>query len=175
VYGTPHSLLNDPAVIANPENRSEIFNWKLTETRDPFGNRIRYDYERDSGDTADHLWDQLYLRQIRYVDYVDPQSNDEQFLVSVTFNYEERPDPFSDYRAGFEIRTNRRCISIEVRTHADRERLVRVYRPRPSGLAATATGSNSTRFTPISSCAAGRSIQAARRAMPRPAPRSRIT
>lgn len=127
VYGTPNRSLNDPAAIANPENRSEIFNWKLTETRDPFENRIRYDYERDSGETADHLWEQLYLRQIRYVDYVDPQSNDEQFLVSVTFNYEVRPDPCSDYRAGFEIRTTRRCTRIEIRTHADRERLVRVY------------------------------------------------
>ena len=128
LYGTPQSFPNDPATIANPENRSEIFNWKLTETRDPFGNRIRYDYERDSGDTADHLWDQLYLKRIRYVDYTDPQSSEEQFLVSVTFNYEMRPDPFSDYRPGFEIRTNRRCNSIEIRTHADRERLVRVYR-----------------------------------------------
>jgi hypothetical protein len=29
----------------------------------------------------------------------------------------ERPDPFSDYRAGFEVRTRRRCKQIEVRTH----------------------------------------------------------
>src|SRR5919199_1076371 len=64
VYGTPLRVQNDPAVIANPENRNQIFHWKLTETRDPFGNTIRYDYARDSGDTADHLWDQLYLRQI---------------------------------------------------------------------------------------------------------------
>jgi hypothetical protein len=127
IYGTPHSFLNDLAVIANPENRSEIFNWKLTETQDPFGNRIRYDYERDLGDTADHLWDQLYLKRIRYVDYTHPQSSDEQFLVSVTFNYEVRPDPFSEYRPGFEIRTTQRCTRIEIRTHADRERLVRVY------------------------------------------------
>ena len=74
VYGTPRSIQNDPAVIANPENRSQIFNWKLTETEDPFGNTIRYDYERDLGDTADHLWDQLYLKRIRYVDYTDPQA-----------------------------------------------------------------------------------------------------
>ena len=105
---------NDPAVIANPENRSQIFNWKLTETQDPFGNIIRYDYERELGDTADHLWDQLYLRRIRYVDYADPGTGDEKFLISVTFNYEERPDPFSEYRPGFEIRTTRRCT-----THRD--------------------------------------------------------
>lgn len=128
LYGTPLGIQNDPAVIANPENRSHIYNWKLTETKDLFGNIIRYDYERDLGDTADHLWDQLYLKRIRYVDYTDPQGGGEKFLVSVTFNYEERPDPFSEYRPGFEIRTTRRCTSIEVRTHADRERLVRVYR-----------------------------------------------
>ena len=51
VYGTPRSIQNDPAVLANPENRSQIFNWKLAETQDPFGNTIRYDYERDVGDT----------------------------------------------------------------------------------------------------------------------------
>ncbi|HEY5742207.1 MAG TPA: SpvB/TcaC N-terminal domain-containing protein, partial [Terrimicrobiaceae bacterium] len=128
VYGTPLSIQNDPAVVANPENRSDIFNWKLTETKDPFGNAIRYDYERDFGGTADHPWDQLYLKRIRYVDYADPQTGGEKFLVSVTFNYEERPDPFSEYRPGFEIRTTKRCTSIEIRTHADRERLVRVYR-----------------------------------------------
>jgi hypothetical protein len=113
VYGTPLSVQNDPAVIANPEDQNQIFQWKLTETRDPFGNTIRYDYERDLGDTADHLWDQLYLRRIRYVNYADSQAGDEKFLISVTFNYEERPDPFSEYRPGFEIRTTRRCSTIE--------------------------------------------------------------
>jgi RHS repeat-associated protein len=127
-YGTPLSIRGDPAVVANPENRSQIFNWKLSETKDSFGNTIRYDYERQSGDTADHLWDQLYLKRIRYADYTDPEAGDEKFLISVIFNYEERPDPFSDYRPGFEIRTTRRCTTIELRTHADRERLVRTYR-----------------------------------------------
>lgn len=54
-YGTPQRAETDPAVIADPENRSKVFAWKLTETKDPFGNLIRYDYERDLGDTADHL------------------------------------------------------------------------------------------------------------------------
>lgn len=128
VYGTPRNTQDDPAVIANPEQRNQIFNWKLTETQDPFGNAIRYDYERDLGDTVDHLWDQLYLRRIRYGDYTDHQVGGEKFLISVVFNYEQRPDPFSDYRPGFEIRTTRRCTSIEIRTHADRERLTRIYR-----------------------------------------------
>jgi len=41
--------------------------------------------------------------------------------------YEQRPDPFSSYRSGFEIRTRLRCTRIEVRTHADIIRLVRRY------------------------------------------------
>ncbi len=131
VYGTPFTLPDDPAAIANPENRAEVFSWQLTKTVDPFGNTIQYEYERDSGDTADHHWDQLYLKRIQYADYTELGTDGnpvDKFLVSVTFVYEERPDPFSDHRAGFEIRTRRRCTSIEIRTHADRERLVRTYR-----------------------------------------------
>ena len=46
-YGTPSSLGDDPAAIADPHESTRIFAWRLTETRDPFGNRIRYEYERD--------------------------------------------------------------------------------------------------------------------------------
>ena len=67
----------------------------------------RYDYWRDRG--ASRQWDQLYLARIRYVDY-----GADRFLVSVSFDYEERPDPFSDYRAGFEIRT--RCAAGAIRS-----------------------------------------------------------
>jgi virulence plasmid B protein/glycosyltransferase TcdB-like subunit of Tc toxin len=131
VYGTPFTSPDDPAVTANPANRAEVFSWNLTKTVDPFGNTIQYEYERDTGDTSDHHWDQLYLKRIQYADYTELGTDGtpvEKFLVSVTLVYEERPDPFSDHRAGFEIRTRRRCTSIEIRTHADRERLVRVYR-----------------------------------------------
>ena len=131
-YGTPLARPDDPATTANPEDRAEVFSWGLTETVDPFGNTIRYEYERDAGDTPGHHWDQRYLTRIRYADYTEPDAQNgaevEAFLVSVSFLYEERPDPFSDHRAGFEVRTRRRCTGIEVRTHADRARLVRVYR-----------------------------------------------
>ena len=72
-------------------------------TVDPFGNTIQYEYERDAGDTPGHHWDQLYLKRIRYADYTEPAPERVRrggFLVSVTFVYEERPDPFSDHRAG---------------------------------------------------------------------------
>ncbi|MCQ3976647.1 MAG: hypothetical protein DPW09_24710 [Anaerolineae bacterium] len=130
-YGTPGSIPNDPATIAAPndrtnatsDDRTKIFAWKLTRTEDPFGNRIEYNYERDTGQ-------QLYLSAIRYSD-----TDTGQFLVSIEFSYEDLnpklkwyddnnvPDekriyPFSDYRAGFEIRTTRRCKKIEIKTHA---------------------------------------------------------
>jgi len=54
-----------------------------------------------------HYWDQVYLSRIRYADYGEP--SDRRFLVTVDFRYSLRPDPFSDYRAGFELRTVRRC------------------------------------------------------------------
>jgi RHS repeat-associated protein len=139
VYGTPRPEhappeWSDPVVIAAPEpdKRHHIFAWQLTRTTDPFGNQILYDYWRDLGAHGPHHWDQLYLKEIRYADYMEDDQT--KFLVSVTFDYGdedqpagERPDPFSDYRAGFEIRTQRRCKRIVVRTHAGSERLVRTY------------------------------------------------
>lgn len=117
----------DPAVIANPDpdKRHHIFAWRLTQTTDPFGNHIIYEYERDLREDGPHHWDQVYLKRIRYADYT--AQGETKYLVSVTFSYTERPDPFSDYRAGFEVRTTKRCTRIEIRTHADQERLVRAY------------------------------------------------
>ncbi|MDZ7961970.1 MAG: SpvB/TcaC N-terminal domain-containing protein [Aulosira sp. DedQUE10] len=126
LYGTPGVAGNDLAAIAHPVNLSQIFAWKLTRTTDPFGNRIDYIYERDVIQTdGPHQWSQLYLSEIRYVDYGDPDNP--QYLIGVKFTYEDRPDPFSEYRAGFEIRTVRRCQRIEVFTQPGREILTRTY------------------------------------------------
>src|SRR5439155_8435829 len=61
--------------------------------------------------------------EVRYVDYDEPV----QFLVKVELDYENRPDPFSEYRSGFEIRTTRRCTAIRVSTNADQVRRVRTW------------------------------------------------
>jgi RHS repeat-associated protein len=58
----------------------------------------------------------LYLSQIRYVDYKDNDDNT-QYLVSVSFTYEDRPDPFSGYKSGFEVRIVKRCTKIQTYTH----------------------------------------------------------
>jgi hypothetical protein len=125
LYGTPASVGRDPAVVADPTNLSKVYCWKLSQTTDPFGNRIDYQYLRDHGTDGPHSWDQLYLQQIQYVDY--DVGNQTRFLVSVTFVYEERSDRHSNYRSGFEVRTRLRCKRIEIHTHADADLLVRSY------------------------------------------------
>lgn len=131
-YGTEASLATDPATIADPSDRAKIYAWKLSRTEDPFGNRIEYTYERDRAEQGPHRWDQLYVKQIRYVDY--DEAGTRRFLVTVSFEYQERRsptgqdlDPFSEYRSGFEIRTRKRCTRIAVHTHTDSDQLVRTY------------------------------------------------
>jgi RHS repeat-associated protein len=115
----------DCAIVSKPNHSTDIFSWRLTLTKDPFGNRIEYLYDSDEGDKDGHAWRQPLLKQIRYADYGDPENP--AFLITATFEYEDRPDPFSDYRAAFEIRTSVRCRSILIETHADRTRQARRY------------------------------------------------
>jgi hypothetical protein len=133
LYGTPRPAgasrdWQDPAAVADPADPRRIASWKLTRTTDTFGNRIEYGYEREPvRRDGPHHWDQVYLAEIRYIDYGDQAP---QFLATVRFVYDAegpRPDPFSEYRSGFEIRTTRRCIRVEIATHANTEQINRVY------------------------------------------------
>ncbi len=118
----------DPAVVEDPARPGRVFAWKITETADGFGNVIRYSFVRDRGEQPGHRWDQPLIGRIDYADYGDRA--DPSFLASVSFDYEPRPDSFSDYRAGFEIRTSLRCRAIRTATHAADgvDRAVREYR-----------------------------------------------
>lgn len=130
-YGTREPVPVDaraPAVVADPARPSRRFAWRLTETRDPFGNRVVFHHGRDLvAEDGPRRWDQLYLTEVRYVDYGDPASA--KFLVLVKLVYEDRarPDPFSEHRAGFEVRTIRRCSRIEVWTDAGTPVRLRTY------------------------------------------------
>ncbi len=124
LYGTPGARGADPAAVRSPSDPRRVFAWRLTETRDPFGNVIQYGYQRaQPASGAPVRGDQLYLSEVRYADYGDPANP--SFLIRVRFAYDERPDPFSEHRAGFEVRTTLRCVRVEVSTHADRARRVR--------------------------------------------------
>jgi RHS repeat-associated protein len=115
----------EPATVARPDRPQDIFRWHLTLTKDPFGNRIEYLYESDSGSEAGRRWKQPLLKIIRYADY-GSRANP-SFLVTVTFDYEDRSDAFSEHRSGFEIRTSKRCKSVLIETHADADYKVRRY------------------------------------------------
>ncbi len=127
IYGKPGMRgKSDPAAIGRDVNTK--FAWKLIETRDSFGNLINYTYVPDEGQDGPHKWSQPLLSRIEYADTNNGDST--YFLISVSLEYEEqRLDSFSDYRAGFEIRTTKRSKAITVETHFDNQtRKVRKYK-----------------------------------------------
>ena len=124
-YPPPSPTAHDPATLTRPDQAGAIFRWHPTMTKDPFGNRIEYLYGTDDGTESGRAWKQPLLQRIRYADY-GPRATP-SFLVTVTFEYEDRADAFSEYRSGFEIRTSKRCKAILVETHADADYKVRRY------------------------------------------------
>lgn len=129
-YGTPPPAdagdWRDPAVCADADDPGRVFAWQLTETRDPMGNVIRYEYGLDAGEEAGHRWRQPVLRTIRYADHT-ADDGQLRFLARVDLSYEPRPDPFSSYRSGFEIRTSVRCRAVTTTVDDGVERPVRTY------------------------------------------------
>ncbi len=115
-YGTENAAGNDPCTVHDPADPSKVFGWKLSRTEDVFRNRIVYVYERDlvNVDGA-HFWEQSYLKSVMWNDFKD--GLDERYLTTVEFVYGKRPDPFSEYHAGFEVRTVRRCEEIQILHH----------------------------------------------------------
>ncbi len=100
----------------NPESRLEVtkdgetlaHKWCLEELSDPNGNTIHFSYLRDEGC--------LYLKTIEYAIY------------RIEFAYEPRPDPFSSFRTGFEIRTALRCTHVTLQVEPLGADAVRTWR-----------------------------------------------
>ena len=91
LYGTQASLGTDPAAIADPSDRTQCLRLEAHRTEDPFGNRIGYEYERDSGEEGPHHWDQLYLKQDPLRRLRDDRAQ-LRVLVSVRIRVAERLD-----------------------------------------------------------------------------------
>ncbi len=132
--------------IADPEDESRVFEWKLCKTHDDKGNIALFEYKTENFiDIPDSIFEknrknkttQTYLKSAYYGNKTawykgtaDPDEND--FMFKVVLDYGEhddaqdipadvweeknswgcRSDAFSSYRAGFEIRTYRRCKRI---------------------------------------------------------------
>lgn len=159
LYGkTSHSR------IFNPAEPHHIFSWLISESYDDKGNLIVYEYLPEDSKNIDlsqvHEKNRTdlsrpanrYLKRIRYGNYPSRllEPNPSQWLFEVVFDYGEhhptvpkpddaedwpcRPDPFSSYRAGFEVRTYRRCHRILMFHHFPEELGVEDYLVRSTSL-----------------------------------------
>lgn len=89
-------------------------------------------------------YNQVYLTEIKYMNFREDGDTEDQFFMRILFDYGQynsdgtekegsgtdnwdfRPDRFSNYRSGFEIRTVRRCkrILIKVRDEGQKGRYI---------------------------------------------------
>lgn len=122
------------ARIVDPDDPRHVFSWLLEETRDGKGNVIAYEYKPEDQTNIDTSVGferargvaGAYLARIYYGNQTPAVAADWHFQV--LFDYGEydaadplrqppkpwlgRPDPFSDFRPTFEIRTYRLCRRI---------------------------------------------------------------
>ncbi|HWB77212.1 MAG TPA: SpvB/TcaC N-terminal domain-containing protein [Nannocystaceae bacterium] len=132
------------ARVVDPEDDRRVFEWRLEETSDDRGNLVRYTYKPEdaqvtgSGVVAESNRAPSagnYLKRIHYGNREPAVADD--WMFEVVFDYGEhgsidggtgevvvttaedrawpmRGDPFSSFRAGFDIRTRRRCERVLV-------------------------------------------------------------
>ena len=126
------------ARIAHPAHPKHVFCWQLEETRDDRGNVLTYEYKAEDllnvprtapCEANRHGGDapivNRYLKRIRYGNTVpfdastavfevvfDYGEHDDAPTVEETRTWPSRQDPFSTYRAGFEVRTYRLCRRV---------------------------------------------------------------
>jgi RHS repeat-associated protein len=128
--------------IADPDAPQRVFAWLLEEQCDSRGNLAAYEYKAEDGIgiatnpvyAGRDIRAQRYLSAVRYGQRPGTATGPD-YAFSVLFDYGEydpspsnptpakpiqpwsmRPDPFSTYRPGFELRTWRRCANILI-TH----------------------------------------------------------
>ncbi|MEJ2662995.1 MAG: SpvB/TcaC N-terminal domain-containing protein [Spirochaetia bacterium] len=134
--GTPEEGLIDAAVLKGPDG---IFKWQLAEERDARGNAVRYSYvtvnDSGSGDgSGAYQGAQIYLKSIRWTDYVSGASREEgvfslefirdRELFADQWPGKRRKDVTIDCRPGFKTVTADLLERIEVR---EGQRLIRSY------------------------------------------------
>lgn len=115
----------EQARLANPENPRRVFKWCIQEQIDAHGNRVHYSYDGVSTGASVGI----YPHSIRYGNYNNSDKTDDiVFNFEIQFDYSKpsasttdqqtsaefapRVDPFSSFRSGFNIRTDRLCHSI---------------------------------------------------------------
>lgn len=126
--------------IYNPTDPTQIFEWLLESTIDRKDNKILYRYKDENTESIPkeqlegRSFNNKYIQSILYGNYYSKSQKKELFAFEVVFDYGEydlsqlntsgtnphveakpwsyRPDPFSTFTSGFEIRTCRRCQNV---------------------------------------------------------------
>jgi hypothetical protein len=125
VYGgSEQGRIYDPAAPAR------IAQWLLEETTDAHGNKVRFTYRAADAARDRELTSNRYLAEIGFGNF--RHGAQEKYTVRVVLDYgghegetpspeptglpKRRPDPFSSYFTGFEVRTVWRCRRVLVYT-----------------------------------------------------------
>jgi RHS repeat-associated protein len=129
---------SENARIADPRNRSRVFQWLIEESWDALGNKVAYSYKQENDENVpEEVYEtgrtygaNRYIHSVKYGNYFYEDGDggqQEAFAFEMVFDYGEydldnpdlpirpwdaRKDPFSSYRAGFEIRTHRLCKAV---------------------------------------------------------------
>lgn len=138
---TSYFGLTAAARVADPENPQHIFRWLLEATFDSHGNATWYEYKAEDlvgapARDAKRVIANAHPKRVHYGNRAplttrDPAATDfssQSWLFEVVFDYGEhttdlpaeaspwaaRPDPFSTFRAGFDLRTYRLCQRVLV-------------------------------------------------------------
>lgn len=141
--------------IVDPNDAKRIFTWFICESYDDKGNAIRYEYKRENSDGVDlaatneknrNRAAQRYLKHVKYGNSTPRRTNEDlaqrrDWLFELVFDYGEhdeldpkpsdtrawlcRHDPFSTYRAGFEVRSYRLCRRVLMFHHFQEEEIGR--------------------------------------------------
>ena len=132
---------NQESQIFNPTNNQQVFEWLIDSSTDSKGNKILYKYKAENLQNVppeifeqNHVTGaQRYIQSIQYGNYIN-EKEEEKYAFELIFDYGEynlsnldqagsnpyqatqdwsvRPDPFSSFQSGFEIRTSRLCQNI---------------------------------------------------------------
>jgi RHS repeat-associated protein len=141
--------------IVDPSDSRRIFSWLICESYDDKGNAIRYEYKSENSEGVDlsaaneknrSRSAQRYLKSVKYGNRTPRKTSEDlsqrsDWLFEVVFDYGEhtpedpkpndagawlcRQDPFSMYRAGFEVRTYRLCQRVLMFHHFPEENIGR--------------------------------------------------
>jgi len=94
-----------PQARLTNDDGTKTFQWCLERQTDTHGNVMEYTYRQPAPAAR-----QIYLSEVRYGPGAPPW--DHAYTVRMT--YEDRPDAFSDYRAGFLVQTLKRLARVEL-------------------------------------------------------------